>query len=434
MRRVLAQVKVQNIKEQMSDDKDKLAEAVLMKTGLDDLTDDNALEMVACTDTEFTVDAEVQELNDLYAGQKEALETNKIVYKNRFIMVPLLPVKPPPAPATAEASTGADAAAVQTADAGTGDDSVTASYTEIGTGTDPATGGTLQKPYGVVALKTNINVKPGRQISGTSKMLQAIMRAMGRVKETDDRIAAEFLDDLEAGDEGGGAALKKSIKKMKSNFDDRDALEDALTHRSRYKRPKDLKRTPGHYVSPYHQAKKIKSHKIMRRAYQAAKVKLQAYLHKSKLRQTLQEIKRYSVPPRTVVTVMVALLLCLDDAADLAVWIGDEMIRIPKDVRSLWRVARKKIELSIRNPKYIVKRMKELKMLSEDEIDEPARQRFKAASTLLQDISYKTAKKGSLGAAIIWKWVLVVTAITVQEDIENEDETAGMVDEHLSHK
>ncbi|KAK3269857.1 hypothetical protein CYMTET_21716, partial [Cymbomonas tetramitiformis] len=146
----------------------------------------------------------------------------------------------------------------------------------------------------------------------------------------------------------------------------------------------------------------------LRHAYRAARSKIQRLLHKSKMRGWIAEIKRYNNPPRLVVMVACAMLLLVDER-QIDPYLGDNLDRFPNDRRSLWMIARKTIDLNMRSPMYIIKRMNNVKQQGRLQ-SENQDLRWAAAEKIVSDISHKDAKRSSLAAGILWKWVLLVIA------------------------
>jgi len=167
---------------------------------------------------------------------------------------------------------------------------------------------------------------------------------------------------------------------------------------------------PHRHIHPLHYRRKH-----LCRAYRAARVKLQRLLHKSRMRGWLAEIKGYASPPKQVVVIMVSLMLLVGETT-VYQYLGKNLDRLPVDLKSIWFVVRKAIDLNMRSPKYIVKRMQDVKRHAPGSQDDLMDMRYAAVEKLMQDITYKYAKRGSMAAAVSWKWVLLVVAERRMDD------------------
>jgi len=274
--------------------------------------------------------------------------------------------------------------------------------------------------------------RPKMEEESVKGLAKAISNALEPVLEEEEAAATQILQQLAKGNPRGKQALmrlqaglgacpvpRRPLRQSNKNVPTR-RLERTGSDDLWYK----LNRRTFKYTAPDAPRKlHLARRQHLFRVYRAARFKLQRLMYRSKLKAWLAEIKRYASPPRTVVTVMASLFLILNDKA-VCEQLGKKRT-IPDDTKPLWITMRKAIDLSMVSPNYLVKRMKNMKRVAKENKGESAQEdRFTAAEKLVQDITYKGAKKSSRAAAIIWKWILLVSAegkLSTEEDSEGKE-------------
>jgi hypothetical protein len=128
-----------------------------------------------------------------------------------------------------------------------------------------------------------------------------------------------------------------------------------------------------------------------------------------------------------VLVIVVALLLLLGETS-IYQYLGESLCQVPVNTQSLWNAARKALDLNMRSPHYIVRRMQAVKQGRCQPLSEKEKTllfvlfgakgspqgvlelRVQACEALMRDITYQYAKRGSMAAACIWKWILLTLA------------------------
>ncbi|XRB00993.1 hypothetical protein NFJ02_10g03430 [Pycnococcus provasolii] len=151
-------------------------------------------------------------------------------------------------------------------------------------------------------------------------------------------------------------------------------------------------------------AKNKRMRKIYSDIYRRNQIKLAKRLNKDKLRILLYEIKRYPNATENVVRIMDALLVSIDEYANIKKFIGKKLDTFPKEFKELWKATQKSLDLSTRSDRYLVKLMKLFSVKG----GVITQKRYQGSKKLLNDITHKAAKKSSYAVSVVRTYVRAI--------------------------